>query len=264
MSRLPTVAIVLACLVIGIVGLPASAQPPRKEKRQEKPADLAKDQDLDLRRSLEMTINVRGLEEPVKLKLALEFIIDQYPKGKMLILVDKQAFVPILGNRGDVTEQMVALPEVGGYMSVKLALRLLLSQVANGGATYMIRDGHVEIVPTEDAITVPAGVYLSMPIDLTFQKSQVRQAIEELAHLTNFAIVIDERVGDKAVTPITANFRGAPLEDVLVAITESAGLKFVVMNKSVLVTLPEHARAIQEEENIRQEKRRARLKARPK
>jgi hypothetical protein len=96
-------------------------------------------------RLLQQPIDTKGLQEKVKLKVALEYFADKFG-GKLPILVDKEAFSAELGaDAPDPYEEEVVLPPVPTKMVMNTALRLILSQVGKGNATYVIRRSFVEI-----------------------------------------------------------------------------------------------------------------------
>jgi len=103
----------------------------------------------EIYRLLQQTIDTRGLHEKVKLKTALEFFSDKFG-GKLPILVDQDAFSADLGaDAPNPYEEEVSLPAVPSKMVMNTALRLILSQVGKGNATYLIRREFVEITTSK-------------------------------------------------------------------------------------------------------------------
>lgn len=205
-------------------------------------------------RLLDETIETRGLQEPVKLKTALEYFSDKFG-GRMPILIDRTAFRVDAGpNDPDPYEEEVKLPPVPTKMPMSTALRLVLAQVGNGKATFQIRQGFIEIT------TLKAGAavhHLYQPAILqTFKQQPLSDVLDQLSDETGLAIHLDPKVGDKAKTPISARFRNSSLEDALIVVTEMAELKFVVLERSVFVTTPERATTLRKEEKERESHRR--------
>lgn len=219
----------------------------------------ARSQESDTRaiqRMLQTTINVKQLQgEKIKLKQWFEYFSD-LTKGKLTIIVDREAFAPILGADApaDLYEEEVELPPVGETVPMGIALHSLLSQVGKGEARYVIRQGFIEVVPAEHT---KAKHMLRRTIQASFKKRPLRDVLEDFSDRTGLTINIDERAGKKAATAITADFRGSTLEEALVTVTESAGLKFVRLEKSIFVTLPNQAEAMEKEEKRRDKERRA-------
>jgi hypothetical protein len=197
------------------------------------------------------------LQEKHKLKQALEFF-EGCSNGKLMFIVNQRAFDAVLGANApaDVYQEEVSMPIARDILPIGTALRLILSQVGDGSTTYLIREDHIEIVPED---YTKASSLIRQPIEASFHGRSLREVLQALSNLTALTINVDQRMGDKAETPISASFRNATLEDALVTVTESADLKFVVLNKSVFVTMPSHTKAIEEEEKKRDEQRRAKL-----
>jgi WD40 repeat protein len=112
-----------------------------------------------LYRLLQLPIGTRGLQEPVKLKTALELFSDMFG-GKLPILVDKAAFETDLGpSAEDPYEEEVHLPPVPARMPMGTALRLVLAQIGKGRATYIVRRNYIEVTTMkhagEDQVLVP-------------------------------------------------------------------------------------------------------------
>jgi hypothetical protein len=197
---------------------------------------------------LRIVISTEGLQEPVKLKVALEFLSDKVG-GKLPIVIESKAFSS--GTGEDSTgpyEQDVSLPPVPKKMTLDTALRLMLSQVGKGQATYLVRQGQIEIVPASHAT---AKYLLAHRVMINFAGTSLKDALAEISELSGLSINIDPSVGDKKATPIKAQFRNASVRDVLVTATDLADLKFVVLQSSVYVTSATKARALAEEERER-------------
>src|SRR6516164_342664 len=146
MTRLFIVAVPIICLSLGADLLPALAQAPEKAAPpKDAPATKAREETLTLIRMLEQPIETKDMQEPVKLKVALEHFSDHFG-GKLSILVDKNAFSAELGpDSEDPYETEVCLPPVPAKMSVDRALRAIITQIGNGKATYVIRRNWIEI-----------------------------------------------------------------------------------------------------------------------
>lgn len=217
------------------------------------PSLTRREQNAVLARMLEETIETKGLQEKVKLKTALEYFSDKFG-GKMPILIDRSAFGPIgEPDTPDPYEEEVSLPPVPAKMPMSLALRLVIAQVAKGEATYLVRQGYIEITTLKASASVH---YLYRPsVLVTFKQQPLHDVLEQLSDETGIAIHLDPRAGDKAKASISAKFRNTTLEDALVTITEMAELKFVVLERSIFVTTPERAAIIRKEEKDRESQR---------
>jgi hypothetical protein len=138
-------------------------------------------------------------------------------------------------------------------MLLGVALRLIVSQVAKGHATFIIRQNHIEIVP-EKYTTSPYFLHQPM-ISADYQKRPLSDVLQDLSERTGIAINLDPNVGKKANTPIRVTLRNGSLEDALTPITEMAHLKYVVLHRSIYVTTPQNAKVIENEEKLRRQRR---------
>ena len=104
-----------------------------------------------------------------KLKDALDLLSTKYLK-KTPILVDERAFAAEAGAEGSVYDEEVALPDIPGEITLNLAFKMMLSQVAKGKATYLIRRSYIEIT-TVDAYVADKVVRVYPVADLIQQFS---------------------------------------------------------------------------------------------
>jgi hypothetical protein len=264
MTRLFAIAIALICLCLGAFLLPVLSQVPDKAAPPKgAPATKGREETLALMRMLKQPIETKGLAEKVKLKVALEYFSDKFG-GKLPILIDKAAFAAELADRigrlppnvsleyVDPYEEEVSLPAVPTRMPMNTALCLILSQIGKGQATYLIRQGYVEIVPASHAT---AKRLLAQPVFTSFDQRPLLCVLTELSDQSGLTINIDPSAGKQASSLISATFRNTILEDTLVAVTEMAELKFVVFQNSVYVTTADKVQSLVEEERRRSEKR---------
>jgi hypothetical protein len=256
MTRLFTVAVALGCLSLGAFLLPALSQGPDKAKPpKERPATTAREKTLALMRMLKQPIETKKLQEKVTLKTALEHLSNQFG-GKLVILVDKEGFAAALGaDAPDPYEEEVVLPPHPAKMSLDTVLKMLLRQVAKGNGICVLRPnyGYIEIAPASSL--TPEFPAEQRIVATDFVKRPLEEVLQELADETGVDIYLDPNIGDKAATPISATFRNATLEQVLVTVTEMARLKYVALERSAYVTTPKHAKVLEKEERIRREKR---------
>jgi hypothetical protein len=258
MTRVFVAAVALVCLGLGVVILPALSQPPGKAAPPKgPPVTKAQEETLAIMNLLRQPIATKGLQEKVKLKTALELFVNIFKaefNAELPILVDKEAFAAELGaDAPDPYEEEVVLPPVPNRMVVGTALRLILSQIGKGQATFLIRQGHLEIVPAKNTT---AAYFLREPsIVAIFKQRPLQEVLQELSDETGFAIHLDPNIGDKGNTPIVATFRNCSLEAALVTVTEMAQLKYVAFEHSIYVTTPDKAKVLEKEEKVRRKQR---------
>ncbi len=210
---------------------------------------------------LKGVIDTKGLQEKVKLKTALEYLSDRFA-GLLPIFVDMQAFNPDNDPKGlDPYEEEVVLPPVPSRMPLNIALRLLLSQVGKGDATYQIRQGHLEITTLKNATA--ANALPNSLVTCSFDLRPLHEVLETLTAETGLDINLDPNVGKKSAALVKATFRNTTLEEALVTATEMAELKYVVLDRTVYVTTPEKAIIMRKEQKERDERREKNRPANP-
>jgi hypothetical protein len=133
-------------------------------------------------------------KQPVPLRLVLQYIGD---KLRELGLpwepyIDDRAFHEQIG--GDpisMSEVDVRLPFAAATVSEWL--EHALSQSPHCAATYIVRNGRVEIVPPE---RVNINYLLDQGIVVQFNDMPIKTAIEEVANRAGVTVLIDPRCGD--------------------------------------------------------------------
>ncbi len=218
----------------------ALRQTPKSTTREDNAAIMA---------MLQHTIDTKGLQEKVKLRMALEYFTDQFA-GKLPILVDRDAFdAEFGGDAPELYEVEVSLPPVPAKMTLSTALRLLLAQAGKGEATYLIRQGQIEITTLKASSA--ANLLRHEPIFMSFDNRSLQEVLDQFADESGIAINLDPSVGKKGQIAIKARFFNTSLEDALVTVTEMAELKYVILERSIYVTTAEKAVIMREEEKKR-------------
>jgi hypothetical protein len=148
----------------------------------------------------------------------------------------------------EIHEEEVVLPEVPERMPANVALRLAISQVGGGNATYWIRAGQIVITSRERVLS---RHYLdSTQIECNFNACPLGDALDELAEQAGVSIIVDSRVANKAQTKVTAKFQGAKLRTAVELLTDTAALKAVVVDNVIYVTKPNNVGAFKEKTNF--------------
>jgi len=232
----------LAILVVTLAlagSVQAQASKPGKPVTPPAPTETT-----ELIRTLQERIESKNLIDPIPLNQAMQFLHEQLAaKGKELpILINTAAFR--MEGMPDVANTEVALSAIPKQHTVQAILDQTHARVE---ATYLLRQGRIEIVPISHATIEHL---LTQPILARYEQRPLQEVLQDLADLTGATIVLDARGGESAKEPITATLRNsATLEDALRMSVEAAGLKFVVLRSSIYVTTPANARAIQQEQN---------------
>jgi hypothetical protein len=198
--------------------------------------------------ALETSVETRPLQEKVKFKTFLEYL-DQKLSGQAPLFLDKEAFMAELGaDVPDPMEEEVALPGTPARMKGAMALRSALSQIGKGNATYLIRNGMIEITTLRRAAP---EVLLGYPITARFDKKPLEDAIEALCEMSGATIVIDPRIGDKAKTPVSATFRNSiALDGAVRLLVEMADLQADVQENVLFITTKPKAGGKQEKTDL--------------
>lgn len=200
------------------------------------------------------TIETRGFlhSEGTKLKKAIDILGDKFG-GRLSIVIYPDVFRGLSSDPAfDPYNVDVWLPDVPSKLPLASVLRIFASQIEVGEPTLLIREGHIEFVPASHAT---ARKLLAQRALAAFEQRPLREVLTELADFSGLTITLDPSVGKKAEMPISATFRNSSLEDALVAVTEMAELKIVVLHSSAYVTLASKVEAIEKEEKKRSEAR---------
>jgi hypothetical protein len=196
---------------------------------------------------------MKDFQNPMTLKEALGLFYEKTADAGLLgrgvglpILVNQQAFKDLNPEAGDIYESPVKFPPYPKRMTLALALRIALSQVQSGEATFLIKRGAVELLPASECATL--DMLLKQKVLGNFEGKFLSTVLEELAEVSGVSIQVDKRLLDKANVQVTGIFRNdVSLRDALIVLTESAGVKIVELPTAIFVTTPEHAAALRAE-----------------
>jgi hypothetical protein len=147
---------------------------------------------------------------------------------------------------GEIPPPVFKVQPLPPRMSVRSLLQMAFNEFDGGEATFLIRQGRVEIITKKEAATENL---LKQTFAASFDRQPLEFVLDDLSEITGVSVVIDGRARDKTRTPITARFRNdVPLLEALHMVTESAGLTLVELpggqgpTRALFVTTPEHAR----------------------
>jgi hypothetical protein len=229
-------------LFLALMGVGVFAGPVRSQT-------VAAAETAALTRMLDEVIDTKDFTNPMTLKDALQLFYEKFAaRGKEFsVIVDLDAFRRAEPDSPSPYEAMVQLPTVPKQMPMYVTLRMMLGQVP-AKATYMIRQGHVEIVPPASATS---RVLLQERVFTRADKASLREVLDDLSALTGAPIVLDARAKDKGQEIVSIVLNNMSLEDCLTVLTEQAGLRFVTLESGIFVTLPEEAKSIEERQKKR-------------
>jgi hypothetical protein len=226
MKRQVTLIVVMGLAFAGFMsGQAAGQKKPEPQRASQTLASL-----LDEMLDMEPFIYEANLKE------FLAILMDRFAlKGKELpILVDAQAFENENPDAEKVYDTVIKFPSFPKRQKAGMVLRLALSKVRTGNATYLLRSGVIEITTHERA--KPENL-LGYPIIARFNMRPLDEAIDELSDLSGATIIIDSRLGEKAKTKVSATFKNtATLESVVRVLAEMADLRAEVRGNILFVT----------------------------
>jgi RNA polymerase sigma factor (sigma-70 family) len=137
------------------------------------------------------------------------------------------------------------LPAMKG-VPLQVVLRKILSRIpAKTPLTYVVRGNLIQIT-TESRLHAEfwpkdyRGPYFPL-VTAKFDKRPVREALQELAADAERSIVLDERAGEAAQTPVTANLVNVPLDTAVQTLADAADLALVPRGNLLYITTRQHA-----------------------
>jgi hypothetical protein len=147
--------------------------------------------------------------------------------------------------------EVAATSPIPSMKNVRLAtaLRKVLSRVqVPSGATFTVRGDHIEITTGAFQAAEIWGEYGGPHLPLVnanLDKTPLDEAVQKLADLTDFNVVLDNRAAEKARTPVSARFRNTPLDTALRLLSDMADLRSVHLDNVMYVTTKENAAALE-------------------
>jgi hypothetical protein len=198
---------------------------------------------------LKETVKFTGLDDP---KTTLQDVLDSLAKNHDLqFAVNDKEF------RGEQVEDVLNRPVAEKPLPpITARLDTVLGQVlarvpSASGATFVIRRDYIEIttaaaVQREFWSEGGKGPYLPL-IHAAFEKTPLAEALKELADYSDFNVVLDDRVADKAKTAVSARLANVPLDTAVRMLADTADLKPVLMDNTLYVTTRENAERLQKE-----------------
>lgn len=147
----------------------------------------------------------------------------------------------------DVMRTPVAEKPLPAMKNVRLSrlLTTILRRVpATSGATYTIREDHIEITTNTFQRGEIWGSYRGpfLPlVNATLDKSPLEDAVQQLADQAEFTVLVDRRAADKAKTPVSARLLNTPLDTALRLLADMADLRTIQLDNVLYVTSKENA-----------------------
>jgi hypothetical protein len=202
---------------------------------------------IALIRLMDDQMDMKDFQAPMSLKEAFGLMMEKFSsKGKELaILVDVEAFKREEPKAAMIYETQVQFQPFPRRMALSQVLRLMLAKIDEPRASFVIRNGAVEITTSRQASTKRL---LTERVMANFHQSPFDQAVEELSALTGASVVLDNRLGDKLKVPITASLRNdVTLKCALRMLADMADLKVVFLPSAIYITDPINAQKLETE-----------------
>ena len=237
MSRLAAVCGVLALGGLLVLGRADSA-PPAKQKEPAKPA---RTEPVGVR--LTQTVKFAGFDDPA---LTLGDALDKLGKAYVLdFKVNEAAF--IAEGIADVFKTAITEKPIPKRSAIRLdqLLHLVLGRInSSSGTTFLVRGNSIEVTTNQRVRTQiwggHNGPFLPL-VNRSFAKQPLEDALKALAEQAEYNVVLDNRVGDKAKTPLTARFANTPLDTAVGFLADMADLRPVLLDNVIYVTTRENA-----------------------
>jgi hypothetical protein len=191
-----------------------------------------------------------GFDDP---KITLMEALKQLAKRYDLTFdLNEKAFAEAPDDLPDVLKTPIAdktpIPE--GNVSLGTVLKRVLARVpAQSTATFLIRRDCVEITTGKALRREVWGEDYRGPrlplVHVTLDRRPLEEALKELAEQSDFNIVLDAGVGEKARTPVTARLRNTPLDRAVCLLADMAELRPVHLHNVLSVTTAAKADALE-------------------
>jgi hypothetical protein len=221
-----------ACVLVGVGALISAAPAPP----------------MSLPQKLAQRVKFDGMDDP---KITLSDALDKLNKlYDVTFDINEKAFK--FENVMDVAKTPItAENSIPAMKNVRLSqvLDKLVSRIpVPSGGTYLVYGDHIEITTGIFREAMVWGNYNGPKLPLVhvrLEKCPLEDAVKELAEQSEFNVILDNRAGDKAKTPVTAKFLNTPLDTAVRLLADMADLRSVHLDNVLYVTTKENAAALQ-------------------
>jgi hypothetical protein len=230
---------------IPLVGEVRAAPVPAKGKKEAEKETEKEKRASELRDMLNKGFRWEDIEEDKT--TTLDLVLEQLGKVLSVDFVYKErAFATDKVDHVDKTPVVETGPIRGGVYTLAVRLQKILSRIpAKSGATYMVRAEHIEITTNAAVraeLRLPANQPLLPLVWERFKKTPLPDTLDRLADGTDYSVVLDTRVRDKAdKTEVSARLANVPVDVAVRVLADQAGLEVVRLANVFYVTSPENA-----------------------
>jgi type II secretory pathway component GspD/PulD (secretin) len=236
----------LVCVFAFALTVPTNAadEVPKKDDTTNQIVDVLLSQEVALPRGNLNDIPLLELLSSLSAKHALTFVINEERF--------KEVDVPNIKEE----KPRLATTQLNG-LRLHQFLRVTLDSM---GATYLIRNNTIEIVPTQYAAKVTqatlqptdnkdARTQLSEPlVSFVVKEKPLNEAVEQIAKLYDLTVVVSPQSGDARMGFVSARLLNMPADKALELLTLQADLRVVRRGAAFLITSKDHANEIFGEE----------------
>jgi hypothetical protein len=247
MSRFSLPALACACaLTLGVTPGRADELKASPEKTDQVAVILAT---LETEVQLKEGINVNDIP-------LFELLQELSKKHNVTFIIMEEYFKPV--GRPTVREDR---PQLATTQVRGLHLHQFLRVVLDGmGATYLVRNNSIEIVPVQYAAKVtkstliPAAAEGARPrlgevlVSAVVKEKPLSEAIAKIAETYDLTVAVSPQAGEARKEPVSARLLNAPADKALELLALQADLRVVRRGAAFLVTSKEHAGEIFDEE----------------
>jgi hypothetical protein len=240
MSPIRTAVVVMMLAVVSLGWAAPVAKPPAAPTLDEVGA------------ALQAVIDWEGIDDPkMTLREALRLLRNQY-KVNIPFDFNDTAFLRAFGDSNkDIRDEVIGRIQAQRLPLAALLRRMLGKVVVASGASFLLRDGHVEVT-TEEAIRLELKIpppeketdWKPLPFIIIYMNldgATLESACEKIAERAGCSVLIDPRVKEKASTAIKARLINIPLDAAVELVADMAGLAVARKANAYYLTTPENA-----------------------
>lgn len=183
-----------------------------------------------------------------------ELLQDVSKRYNLTFVVNTEAF-KAAGLQNFIEEK----PRLAATQLRGMTVRQFLNAALDGlGATYLVRNNSIEIVPVEHAAKVTKGTTtqnddgrprLSQPlVSHVVQEKPLNETVAHIAKLYDLTVVVSPQAGDARIGFVSARLLNVPADRALELLALQADLRVVRRGAAFLITSKDHANEIFGEE----------------
>jgi hypothetical protein len=185
-----------------------------------------------------------------------EILMELSKKHNLTFVINEESFKPV--GRPAIREERpnLATTQVRG-LHLHQFLRIVLDGM---GATYLVRNNTIEIVPVEFAAKVTKSALLpgdgegACPrlaeplVSAIFKEKPLNEAVAQIAQTFDLTATVSPRAGEARKEPVSARLLNVPADKALELLALQADLRLVRRGNALLITSKDQANEILEEE----------------